>query len=125
MQSNAWVEENGARYFIKGTGVMAKDYVKDGYELTSDGKAIPLAETNSVVVTDPSAVEGQVIEGNLYVDVTTAKELELKGVTVKGKLVIIGDNQTAGKVTVTDSKIEAISTQTRNAEVVLSGRNSR
>ena len=121
MQSNAWVEENGARYFIKGTGVMAKDYVKDGYELTSDGKAIPLAETNSVVVTDPSAVEGQVIEGNLYVDVTTAKELELKGVTVKGKLVIIGDNQTAGKVTVTDSKIEAISTQTRNAEVVLSG----
>ncbi|GAA6426136.1 N-acetylmuramoyl-L-alanine amidase family protein [Dielma fastidiosa] len=121
MQSNAWVEDNGARYFIKGTGVMARDYVKDGYELTSHGKAILLAETNSVVVTDPSAVEGQVIEGNLYVDVTTSKELELKGVTVKGKLVIIGDNQTAGKVTVADSKIEAISIQTRNAEVMLSG----
>ncbi len=52
---------------------------------------------------------------------TTAKALELKGVTVKGKLVVIGDNKTAGKLTITDSKIEAISTQTRNTEVVLSG----
>ncbi|WP_034456878.1 hypothetical protein, partial [Dielma fastidiosa] len=105
----------------KGTGVMAKDYVKDGYELTEDGKAIPLAESKSVVLTDPEAIEGEVIEGNLYVDVTTAKALELKGVTVKGKLVIIGDNKTAGKLTITDSKIESISTQTRNTEVVLSG----
>ena len=121
MQSDAWVEENGALYYIKGTGVMAKDYVKDGYELTEDGKAIPLAESKSVVVTDPEALEGEVIEGNLYVDVTTAKALELKGVTVKGKLVVIGDNQTASKLTITDSKIELISTQTRNAEVVLSG----
>ena len=121
MQADAWVEDNGARYYIKGTGVMAKDYVKDGYELTEDGKAIPLAESKSVVLTDPEALEGEVIEGNLYVDVTTAKALELKGVTVKGKLVIIGDNKTAGKLTITDSKIEAISTQTRNTEVVLSG----
>ena len=121
MQADAWVENNGARYYIKGTGVMAKDYVKDGYELTEDGKAIPLAESKSVVLTDPEALEGEVIEGNLYVDVTTAKALELKGVTVKGKLVVIGDNQTAGKLTITDSKIEAISTQTRNTEVVLSG----
>ena len=121
MQADAWVEDNGARYYIKGTGVMAKDYVKDGYELTEDGKAIPLAESKSVVLTDPEAIEGEVIEGNLYVDVTTAKALELKGVTVKGKLVIIGDNKTAGKLTITDSKIEAISTQTRNTEVVLSG----
>ncbi len=121
MQSDAWVEENGALYYIKGTGVMAKDYVKDGYELTEDGKAIPLAESKSVVVTDPEALEGEVIEGNLYVDVTTAKALELKGVTVKGKLVVIGDNKTAGKLTITDSKIELISTQTRNAAVVLSG----
>ncbi|WP_205408086.1 hypothetical protein, partial [Dielma fastidiosa] len=75
----------------------------------------------SVVLTDPEALEGEVIEGNLYVDVTTAKAFELKGVTVKGKLVVIGDNQTAGKLTITDSKIEAISTQTRNTEVVLSG----
>ena len=121
MQADAWVEDNGARYYIKGTGVMAKDYVKDGYELTEDGKAIPLAESKSVVVTDPEALEGEVIEGNLYVDVTTAKALELKGVTVKGKLVVIGDNKTAGKITITDSKIDLISTQTRNAEVVLSG----
>ena len=121
MQADAWVENNGARYYIKGTGVMAKDYVKDGYELTEDGKAIPLAESKSVVLTDPEAIEGKVIEGNLYVDVTTAKALELKGVTVKGKLVVIGDNKTAGKLTITDSKIEAISTQTRNTEVVLSG----
>ena len=121
MQADAWVEDNGARYYIKGTGVMAKDYVKDGYELTEDGKAIPLAESKSVVLTDPEAIEGEVIEGNLYVDVTTAKALELKGVTVKGKLVVIGDNQTAGKLTITDSKIESISTQTRNTEVVLSG----
>ena len=121
MQADAWVEDNGARYYIKGTGVMAKDYVKDGYELTEDGKAIPLAESKSVVLTDPEALEGEVIEGNLYVDVTTAKALELKGITVKGKLVVIGDNQTAGKLTITDSKIEAISTQTRNTEVVLSG----
>ncbi|PXX81586.1 putative cell wall binding repeat protein [Dielma fastidiosa] len=121
MQADAWVEDNGARYYIKGTGVMAKDYVKDGYELTEDGKAIPLAESKSVVLTDPEALEGEVIEGNLYVDVTTAKAFELKGVTVKGKLVVIGDNQTAGKLTITDSKIEAISTQTRNTEVVLSG----
>ena len=121
MQADAWVEDNGARYYIKGTGVMAKDYVKDGYELTVDGKAIPLAESKSVVLTDPEAIEGEVIEGNLYVDVTTAKALELKGVTVKGKLVVIGDNKTAGKLTITDSKIEAISTQTRNTEVVLSG----
>gem|GEM_PF-2626659 len=121
MQADAWVEDSGARYYIKGTGVMAKDYVKDGYELTEDGKAIPLAESKSVVLTDPEAIEGEVIEGNLYVDVTTAKALELKGVTVKGKLVIIGDNKTAGKLTITDSKIEAISTQTRNTEVVLSG----
>ena len=121
MQADAWVEDNGARYYIKGTGVMAKDYVKDGYELTVDGKAIPLAESKSVVLTDPEALEGEVIEGNLYVDVTTAKALELKGVTVKGKLVVIGDNKTAGKLTITDSKIEAISTQTRNTEVVLSG----
>ena len=121
MQADAWVEDNGARYYIKGTGVMAKDYVKDGYELTEDGKAIPLAESKSVVLTDPEALEGEVIEGNLYVDVTTAKALELKGVTVKGKLVVIGDNKTAGKLTITDSKIEAISTQTRNTEVVLSG----
>ncbi|MDY5166982.1 N-acetylmuramoyl-L-alanine amidase family protein [Dielma fastidiosa] len=121
MQADAWVEDNGTRYYIKGTGVMAKDYVKDGYELTEDGKAIPLAESKSVVLTDPEAIEGEVIEGNLYVDVTTAKALELKGVTVKGKLVVIGDNQTAGKLTITDSKIEAISTQTRNTEVVLSG----
>ncbi|GAA6426109.1 N-acetylmuramoyl-L-alanine amidase family protein [Dielma fastidiosa] len=121
MQADAWVEDNGARYYIKGTGVMAKDYVKDGYELTEDGKAIPLAESKSVVLTDPEAIEGEVIEGNLYVDVTTAKALELKGVTVKGKLVVIGDNKTAGKLTITDSKIESISTQTRNTEVVLSG----
>ena len=121
MQADAWVEDNGARYYIKGTGVMAKDYVKDGYELTEDGKAIPLAESKSVVLTAPEALEGEVIEGNLYVDVTTAKALELKGVTVKGKLVVIGDNKTAGKLTITDSKIEAISTQTRNTEVVLSG----
>ena len=121
MQADAWVEDNGARYYIKGTGVMAKDYVKDGYELTEDGKAIPLAESKSVVLTAPEALEGEVIEGNLYVDVTTAKALELKGVTVKGKLVVIGDNQTAGKLTITDSKIESISTQTRNTEVVLSG----
>ena len=121
MQADAWVEDNGARYYIKGTGVMAKDYVKDGYELTEDGKAIPLAKSKSVVLTDPEALEGEVIEGNLYVDVTTAKALELKGVTVKGKLVVIGDNKTAGKLTITDSKIEAISTQTRNTEVVLSG----
>ena len=51
MQADAWVEDNGARYYIKGTGVMAKDYVKDGYELTEDGKAIPLAESKSVVLT--------------------------------------------------------------------------
>ncbi|RGC23795.1 hypothetical protein DXA09_06535 [Absiella sp. AM54-8XD] len=121
MQADAWVEDNGARYYIKGTGVMAKDYVKDGYELTVDGKAIPLAESKSVVLTAPEALEGEVIEGNLYVDVTTAKALELKGVTVKGKLVVIGDNKTAGKLTITDSKIEAISTQIRNTEVVLSG----
>ena len=35
MQADAWVEDNGARYYIKGTGVMAKDYVKDGYESVS------------------------------------------------------------------------------------------
>ena len=56
MQADAWVEDNGARYYIKGTGVMAKDYVKDGYELTEDGKAIPLAESKSVVLTDPEAL---------------------------------------------------------------------
>ncbi len=120
MQADAWIEDNGARYYIKGTGVMAKDYVKDGYELNADGKAIPLGESNSVVLTDASTVEGTTVEGNLYVDVTAAKELELKGVTVKGKLVLIGDNETAGKVTLIDSSVATISTQTRNAEVVLS-----
>ena len=29
MQAAAWVEDNGARYYIKGNGVMAKDYVKE------------------------------------------------------------------------------------------------
>lgn len=121
MQANVWIEDNGARYYIKGTGVMAKDYIKDGYELLEDGKAIPLSESKSVVLTDAAELEGQVIEGNLYVDVTTAKELELKNVTVKGKLIIIGDNETVGKVTLTDSKVETIHTQSRNAEIVLSG----
>lgn len=119
MQVNTMVEDNGATYFVKSTGVMAKDYVKDGYEFTSDGKAIPLSESKSVVLTDASELEGKVIEGNLYVDITTAKEIELKGVTVKGKLVIVGDNETAGKVTLTDSTIDTVSTQTRNAEFVL------
>ena len=31
MQVDAWVEDNGSLYYLKGTGVMAKDYVKDGY----------------------------------------------------------------------------------------------
>lgn len=119
MQVNTMVEDNGATYFVKSTGVMAKDYVKDGYEFTSDGKAIPLSESKSVVLTDASELEGKVIEGNLYVDITTAKEIELKGVTVKGKLVIVGDNETAGKVTLIDSTIDTVSTQTRNTEFVL------
>ena len=121
MQVDAWVEDNGSLYYLKGTGVMAKDYVKDGYELTSDGKAIPLAESNSIVVTDPNAITGEVIEGNLYVDVTAAKEIELSKVIIKGKLVVLGDNETAGKVVLKDSTVDTISNQTRNTEVVLSG----
>ncbi|PXX80526.1 N-acetylmuramoyl-L-alanine amidase family protein [Dielma fastidiosa] len=121
MQVDAWVEDNGSLYYLKGTGVMAKDYVKDGYELTSDGKAIPLAESNSIVVTDPNAISGEVIEGNLYVDVTAAKEIELSKVIIKGKLVVLGDNETAGKVVLKDSTVDTISNQTRNTEVVLSG----
>ncbi len=121
MQVDAWVEDNGARYYLKGTGVMAKDFVKDGYELTRDGKAVPLAESKSVVVTDPEALEGEVIEGNLYVDVTAAKEIELSQVVIKGKLVVLGDNETAGKVVLKDSTIDTISNQTRNTEVVLCG----
>ena len=56
---------------------MAKDYVKDGYELTEDGKAIPLAESKSVVLTDPEAIEGEVIEGNLYVDAVSYTHLDV------------------------------------------------
>lgn len=122
MQVNTLVEDNGATYFVKSTGVMAKDYVKDGYEFTYDGKAIPLSESKSVILTDASELEGKVIEGNLYVDITTAKEIELKGVTVKGKLVIIGDNEAKGKVILIDSTIDTINTQSRNSEVVLSGK---
>ena len=121
MQVDAWVEDNGSLYYLKGTGVMAKDYFKDGYELTSDGKAIPLAESNSIVVTDPNAITGEVIEGNLYVDVTAAKEIELSKVIIKGKLVVLGDNETTGKVILKDSTVDTISNQTRNTEVVLSG----
>ena len=121
MQVDAWVEDNGSLYYLKGTGVMAKDYVKDGYELTGDGKAIPLAESNSIVVTDPNAITGEVIEGNLYVDVTAAKEIELSKVIIKGKLVVLGDNETVGKVVLKDSIVDTISNQTRNTEVVLSG----
>lgn len=120
MQSDAWVEDMGSWYFIKGTGIMAKDYVKDGYELTADGKAIPLNESNSLIITNSDNLEGKVIEGNLYIDASAAKEIELSGVTIKGKLVVIGDNITSGKVVVKDSVIETISNQTRGTEVILS-----
>lgn len=120
MQSDAWIEDMGSWYFIKGTGIMAKDYVKDGYELTADGKAIPLDESNSLIITNSDNLEGKVIEGNLYVDASATKEIELSGVTIKGKLVVIGDNITSGKVVVKDSVIETISNQTRGTEVILS-----
>lgn len=121
MQSDAWVEDMGTWYFIKGTGIMAKDYVKDGYELTADGKAIPLDESNSLVINNSDNLEGKVIEGNLYIDASAVKEFELSGVTIKGKLVVVGDNITSGKIIVKDSVIETISNQTRGTEVILSG----
>lgn len=121
MQSDAWVEDMGSWYFIKGTGIMAKDYVKDGYELTADGKAIPLDESNSLVINNSDNLEGKVIEGNLYIDASVVKEIELSGVTIKGKLVVVGDNITSGKIIVKDSVIETISNQTRGTKVILSG----
>lgn len=84
MQSDAWIEDMGSWYFIKGTGIMAKDYVKDGYELTDDGKAIPLDQSNSLIVTNSNNLEGKIIEGNLYVDASAVKEIELAGVIIKG-----------------------------------------
>ena len=122
MQNDAWVNNpDGSKYYIKGTGVMATDYAKDGFELTADGKAVALADSKSVVLTDTSNLEGTTIEGNLYVDATLAKELLIKGVTVTGKLVLLGDNKTQTKLTITDSSINTISTQTRDSEIVLSG----
>ena len=122
MQNDAWITDtDGSKFYIKGTGVMATDYVKDGFELTADGKAVALADSKSVVLTDTSNLEGTTVEGNLYVDATLAKELLIKGVTVTGKLVLLGDNKTQTKLTITDSNINTISTQTRDSEIVLSG----
>ena len=122
MQNDAWVTNtDGSKFYIKGTGVMATDYVKDGYELDSSGKAVFMTQTTSVELTQQMDINNKVIEGNLYIDTTLAKELLIKGVTVTGKLVLLGDNKTQTKLTITDSNINAISTQTRDSEIVLSG----
>lgn len=100
MQSGTWIESQGSMYYVKGTGQMAKDYIKDDYELNDYGQAIPLADSNSVIADDIEALKGSVIEGNLYIDVTNKKNIELSDVTVKGKLVIIGDNASSANINI-------------------------
>lgn len=119
MQSGTWIESQGSMYYVKGTGQMAKDYIKDDYELNDYGQAIPLADSNSVIADDIEALKGSVIEGNLYIDVTNKKNIELSDVTVKGKLVIIGDNASSANINIKNSVIETISNQNRNTEIVL------
>lgn len=110
MQTNTWIESNGNRYFIQGNGIMAADTVKDGYELDSDGKAIPLSESKSELYDPTIDYVGKVIEGNLYINAEN-KEVELKNVTINKKLVVFGEEQTEMKVNLIDSAINTISFQ--------------
>lgn len=120
MQTNTWIESNGNRYFIQGNGITATDTVKDGYELDSDGKAIPLSESKSELYDPTIDYIGKVIEGNFYINAEN-KDVELKNVTIKNKLVIFGEEQTEMKVNLIDSAINTISFQQNNIEITLSG----
>lgn len=120
MQTNTWIESNGNRYFIQDNGIMAADTVKDGYELDSDGKAIPLSESKSELYDSNIDYSGKVIEGNLYINAEN-KEVELKNVTIKNKLVVFGEKQAEIKVNLIDSAINTISFQQKNIEITLSG----
>lgn len=121
MQTNTWIESNGNRYFIQGNGIMAADTVKDGYELDSDGKAIPLSESKSELYDPNIDYDGIVIEGNLYINAEN-KEVELKNVTIKNKLVIYGEKQAEIKINLIDSSINTISFQQKNIEITLSSK---
>lgn len=120
MQTNTWIESNGNRYFIQGNGILAADTVKDGYELDSDGKAIPLSESKSELYDPTIDYDGKIIEGNLYINVEN-KEVELKNVTINKKLVVFGGKQAEIKINLIDSAINTISYQQNNIEITLSG----
>ena len=122
MQENKWIKQNGFDYYLKGNGLMATDYKKDGFELDATGKAVPMTQTRSVELTEHMDISNKTIEGNLYIDVTKFKDIELTGITVTGKLVILGNNTIASRITLKDASINTISTQARNTEIILSGK---
>lgn len=119
MQENTWItDNNGGTFYLESNGVQATDTVKDGFEIKSDGTRIPLTESNSVVLGSEGLAEGTVIEGNLYISKEAAKDLELKGITVKGKIVIEGGET----VKITDSKVNEIKMNQANVNVTLAGK---
>lgn len=119
MQENTWItDNNGGTFYLESNGVQATDTVKDGFEIKSDGTRISLSESNSVVLTSEGLPEGTVIEGNLYITKEAAKDLELKGITVKGKIVIEGGET----VKLTDSNVSEIKLNQAGVTVVLSGK---
>lgn len=119
MQERSWVTDStGNAFYLEANGVMATDTVKDGYEIKSDGTRILLSESNSVVLTSEGLPEGSVIEGNLYITKEAAKDMELKGITVKGKIVIEGGET----VKLTDSNVSEIKLNQAGVTVVLSGK---
>lgn len=119
MQDNGWITDGSNQpFFIEPNGVMATDTVKDGYEIKADGTRVLLSDSNSVVLGAEGLPEGTVVEGNLYVTADAAKDLEFKGITVKGKLVIEGGKN----VKLTDSNIQGLKMNQADAVVTLSGK---
>lgn len=120
MQTNTWIESNGNKYFIKGNGTMATDMIKDGYELGADGKAIPFSESKSELYDPNIDYSERTIEGNLYIHAEN-KEIELNQVTVQGKIILLSSDSAPTKLTITDSKINQLLVQNKDAEILLSG----
>ena len=119
MQECKEIEYNGQRYYLKGTGVMAKNYVKDGWEYDVEGVGRPLSSSNSVVINSAADLEGlETVEGNLYISEEVTEDIDLSSIDIQGKLVILKEDIT---VTVDDVTANGLSIQGTNSEVVLAG----
>lgn len=114
MQTSTTVVENGVQYYLKSTGIMARNFYHEGYEYDNDGVGSPLSDDS--IVYDGSKLPEEV-KGNLYIT-DEYPEVELEGITVNGAIVLQSELEIPMTVTLKDSTVKNVSLQARNSEVI-------